>query len=210
MTLPDALGVAFFVERMTETIIRRVHVQTKKKYLKDLTVKIGDLLFEMFISHQEIQERTRELAMKISNDDESLIFVPVMTGAFYFSSSFLSYYSRPYQICCVTTSSYKGTKSTGSVEIIHHKDPAIFEGKKVVILEDIIDTGLTVKELTRELYLNGAREVIVVAMLFKPGKLEHDIPLHSVGFEIGDEFVIGFGLDYNESGRYLDDIYQLK
>jgi hypoxanthine phosphoribosyltransferase len=178
--------------------------------LKDKKVKIFDLTFRPYISRESIKERIKQLANDVNNQEAKTepIFLVIMTGAFIFASDLLRRIKVDCDIRFVRAKSYSGTKSTGKVNI-EEDFLADIEGRNIIIVEDIIDTGTTLKILKENIQAKGAATIKTCSLLSK--KACHTYPLHInyCGFEIDDKFVVGYGLDYNDKGRNLRDIYQL-
>ncbi len=172
--------------------------------------KINGHLFELFISEQEINKRITTLADEFSRTATTqLTMVPVMVGAFYFSYQFLAHLDHPYRMLSVQAASYQGVEQSEDCQISFLKEDRWIRGAHIVILEDIVDTGRTSHELERYFYERGAEYVEVVALFYKPGKLRYECNLTHFGFEVGNEFLVGYGLDVDEEGRYLKDVWKL-
>ena len=161
------------------------------------------------ISEAEIQARVRELGEMITrdypNNDEPLLLVGVLKGATLFLADIVRSINRPVEIDFVAISSYgAATRSSGEVRILKDLDGAV-EGKHVVIVEDILDTGLTLRfsYLVESLYARNARSVKVCVLLDKPCRRRAPVEVHYRGFEIGDDFVVGYGMDFAEKYRNL-------
>lgn len=167
-------------------------------------------LFELFIGQREINIRIKEMAQRLN---ETLLpgrtMVPVMSGAFYFAAQFLAEIDKPYRLLSVQASSYQGVEQTGELLISFLKGDQWIEGVHIIILEDIVDTGRTVHELEKYFYSKGAATVEVVALFYKPGQQRYDCNLTHFGFEVGHEFLVGFGLDIDEEGRHLKDVWRM-
>src|SRR5690606_15792063 len=166
--------------------------------------------FKPFISEDEIGTAIKNMADAIAADykEETPIFVGVLNGAFMFVSDFLKAYPHPCELSFVRLSSYQGLTSTGIVETLLDV-PDNIEGRTVIILEDIIDTGRTVKRLI-DLFSNTSVKEFKIATLFYKSEVyngEYDVDYF--GMKIEDRFIVGYGLDYNELGRNLKEVYQL-
>lgn len=172
-------------------------------------IKISGQSFTLLYSQAQIQDRIREMANTFKTEqDRNYTMIPVMTGAFYFSAQFLSHLNFPYKIFTLNARSYNGLKSRGDVEIFFPKDSEWIRDADIVILEDIIETGLTIHQLEKYFQDRGAASVSVITLFYKPGKQAYRCHILQSGFEISDEFIVGFGLDYNEEGRWLKSVYQ--
>ncbi|HUH46223.1 MAG TPA: adenylate kinase [Arenibacter sp.] len=173
-------------------------------------IKLHDKYFKPFISEGEIMAAIKNMADAIAADykEETPIFVGVLNGAFMFVSDFLKAYQHPCELSFVRLSSYQGLTSTGIVETLLDV-PDNIDGRTVIILEDIIDTGRTVKRLI-DLFSNTSVKEFKIATLFYKSEVyngEYDIDYF--GMKIEDRFIVGYGLDYNELGRNLKEVYQL-
>ena len=166
---------------------------------------------EVLISEQQILERCKELGAQISKDYEGK--VPVVIGLLKGSVPFMAELIKHISIDCemefMAVSSYSGTESMGDVKIVKDLDRSI-KGCDVLIVEDIVDTGKTLEKVKELLYSKGAEDVKVVSLLDKPSRRIVDIQADYVGFEIPNEFVIGFGLDFNQLYRNLPYVGVLK
>lgn len=168
--------------------------------------RYGDEVKTVLISEDELQQRVQELADKVSEEykdiEDDLILVCVLEGAVYFLTDFSRKLSIPSQMEFMAVSSYgNSTSSSGVVRILKDLDREI-ENRHVLIVEDIIDSGLTLSWLVRNLKSRHPASLQVITLLRKPEAQKAKVELLDVGFEIPDEFVIGYGLDYAE--RYRD------
>jgi len=173
-------------------------------------IKVLDKKFKMFITSDKLQERITELANEINNDmrDKDVVFFGILNGVFLFAADLFKRIDFPSQISFLKLASYEGTTSTGKIkELIGWNED--ITGKTIIVIEDIVDTGNTLERIIGELALRKAKEVKVVTLLFKPEAYTKDIPLDYVGFEIPNNFVVGYGLDYDGYGRNHDSIYTL-
>lgn len=174
-------------------------------------IKLHDSYFEPFLSEEEIQEAVGSLAEKIAADykDEVPIFVGVLNGSFMFVSDFLKAYPHDCEVSFVKLSSYQGLTSTGIVETLLDVSEDI-DGRSVVILEDIIDTGRTLQELVHLFTNTNVKEFRIASLFYKSEIYNGEYNIDYVGLEIPNRFIVGYGLDYNELGRNLTAVYQLK
>lgn len=171
-------------------------------------IKIGDKVFTPFISQTKILKAVQKIADQINSElkDESPLFLAVLNGSFIFAADLMREISIPCEISFVKLSSYNGLQSTGQVlELVGLKEDV--KGRTVVIIEDIVDSGLTVQKIRAELQHKGAKRIKVATALFKPDAFVNGIEPEYIGFSIGNEFVIGYGLDYDGQGRNLKDIH---
>ncbi len=175
------------------------------------TVTIHDKEFVPYLTHQEIQELIKNLAEKVHEDykDEVPVFIGVLNGVIMFFSDFLKHYPGKCEIAFLQVSSYTGTQSTG---IIYKKMDLTkeVEGRHIILMEDIVDTGNTIESLF-EYFKNTQRpkSLKVASLLLKPEVFKKDFKIDYVAKEIPNKFVLGYGLDYDEQGRNLPDLYQL-
>ena len=168
--------------------------------------------FEKFLSNQEIKKRISDLALVINQyyKDEEVIILCVLDGAVPVFSELTRNLNINYSTDYIKLSSYKGTtKSTGKIDIDQELDLDI-KGKKVLIVEDIIDTGTTIDFLNSKLFSLGAKEIKIFSLLLKRNKYKFKVPIDWYGFDIEDLFTIGYGMDYDFKFRGLNDIYILK
>ena len=163
--------------------------------------KIGEIL----VQADDLQQRIRGLAAEISRDyaDEELLLVCVLKGAVFFLSDLMRHIEVPCEVDFMAVASYgSSTESSGVVRILKDLD-APLEGRHVLIVEDIVDSGLTLQYLMRTLEARGPASLEVCALLTKPERRKVEMPARYVGFEIPDKFAIGYGLDYAERYRNL-------
>lgn len=174
----------------------------------DKKIHIGGLDFFPFLSKEEIQEQTRRVAEEILADlgDRKPLFVITLKGAFIFAADLLRAFPHPCEACFVRLASYSGTQSTGTVRELMGLTNDI-SGRDVIVVEDIVDTGRTMKEMIRILEDKGARSIRLATLLLKPGALKENIVVDYAAFRIPNRFVVGYGLDYDEAGRNLPEIY---
>lgn len=141
-------------------------------------------------------------------DGKDPLFVCVLNGAFMFAADLMKRVTIPCQISFVKVASYSGTSTTGSVKQLIGLNEKI-EGRTVVLIEDIVDTGITIAGLVEQVKQMGAAEVKIATLLFKPESCKNGINPEYVGLNIPNDFIVGYGLDYDGYGRNLKDIYTL-
>lgn len=159
---------------------------------------------EVLISEEEIQNKVKELGKKITEDyrDKNLFLLGILKGAVPFMADIMRRIDLDLEYDFMDVSSYQGTRSLGEVRILKDISTSIV-GKDILIVEDIIDTGITLNYLTKVLKSRGANSIEIVTMLSKPSRRKVDLPVKYNGFEIEDNFVIGYGMDYDEKYRAL-------
>lgn len=174
-------------------------------------MKIKDKSFKVLIREEELQARIAKLARQINKDykDREPLFIGILNGSFMFVSDIMKEIKLSSKVSFVKLTSYTEMVSSGSVKQLIGLNENIFK-KDVIILEDIIDSGNTIASVVEEFNERGASSVSVATLLLKPEALKTDVEIKYVGFEIGNEFVVGYGLDYDGLGRNTRDIYQLK
>jgi hypoxanthine phosphoribosyltransferase len=171
-------------------------------------VRVNDLDFRPFISYSMIQERVKEIAAELNQQlaKEEPLFLGILNGSFMFAADLMKEVSIKSEITFVKMESYKGTQSTGEVITRIGLEKPV-KGRTVVIVEDIIDTGKTMYEILKVLKKEKPSRIIIAALLLKPDALQHDIPVDYIGFKVPNDFLVGYGLDYDGLGRNLKDIY---
>ncbi|MEM1327522.1 MAG: hypoxanthine phosphoribosyltransferase [Bacteroidota bacterium] len=177
----------------------------------DTTMQIGDLSFRPFIEEKKLQQRVAELGQQIGKDYEGKrpIFLCILNGSFIFTADLVRSANIECEIAFMKLSSYEGTASTGHVKTIFGLQIPI-ENRHVIIVEDIVDTGRTMKKLLEDLNAMNPASLKITTLLLKPDALQYtDLDLDYVGFEIEDRFVVGYGLDYDGLGRNWKMIYQV-
>ncbi|MCH4148491.1 MAG: hypoxanthine phosphoribosyltransferase [Prevotella sp.] len=173
-------------------------------------VKIKDKTFKTFIPETEIQQRVKAVADKINRDMEGKnpLLLAVLNGSFIFAADLIRYITIPCEISFVKLASYEGTVSTGTIkEVIGVNED--LHGRNVVIVEDIVDTGATMKRMLETLGTREPASLHICTLLVKPGKLQVPLNIEYAAMEIPNDFIVGYGLDYDQQGRNLRDIYTL-
>ena len=174
------------------------------------TIQVRDKTFSLFIKANEINVAVEEIAAQINLEmkDKNPLFLVILNGAFIFASDLLKKINIPCEVSFVKLSSYIGTKSTSVVRELIGLDQ-VPEGRTVVILEDIIDTGITMGVTTEKLKKLGAKEVRIATLLFKPEAFKMNFEIDYIGIKIPNDFIVGYGLDYNGYGRNYPEIYKI-
>jgi hypoxanthine phosphoribosyltransferase len=172
-------------------------------------MKIKDLDFRKFIAEKKIQEKIAVLAQQINTDykNKSAVFLPILNGSFMFAADLIKEIKIPCTVSFVKVSSYSGIQSTGQLKTLVGLDQSLFN-QDILLVEDIIDTGLTLEKIVAELKSLGTKSVEVISLLRKKPAREKGIEIKYIGFDIDDEFVVGYGLDYDGLGRNYKDIYK--
>ena len=171
-----------------------------------------DAIGEILVPADDLANRVHELAAEISRDyaGKDLVLVGVLKGAVFFLSDLMRDLEVPVEVDFMAVASYgSATKSSGVVRILKDLD-AVIEGRDVLIVEDIVDSGLTLQYLLRNLAGRNPRSLEVCALLIKPERRKVELQTRYVGFEIPNEFAIGYGLDYGERYRNLPFVAALK
>ena len=173
-------------------------------------VKIKDKSFRVSIPEAEIKSRVKAVAEQINKDLEGKnpLFLCVLNGSFIFAADLYREITIPSNISFVKLASYQGTISTGKVQEVIGLNEDI-SGRTVVIVEDIVDTGRTMRQMIESLGTRNPESVHICALFVKPDKLEEPIDVEYVAFSIPDDFIVGYGLDYDQEGRALKDIYTI-
>ncbi len=176
----------------------------------DKQVKVLDKNFGIFISSEKIHQVVEQIASKMNKELEGkdVIFLGILNGSFMFASDLYKMIKIPSQISFLKLASYQGTSSSGNVKrLIGINEDLI--GKTVVVIEDIVDTGITIDNIIKQLKGYEPAEIKIATLLLKPEALQTKVQLDYIGLEIPNDFIIGYGLDYNGFGRNLADIYKI-
>lgn len=173
-------------------------------------ITVKDKSFVPFIGEKELEIRIAELATQINSDyqDKNPLFIGVLNGSFIFAAELFKQITTPASITFIKLASYKATESTGIVEEILGLDADIAH-RHLIILEDIVDTGLTMAELLKTLKEYQPASIAVATLLHKPEAAKKKVDLKYIGFSIENKFVVGYGLDYDGYGRNISSIYIL-
>lgn len=173
-------------------------------------MKIKDKDFVPFIGESEIDAIVRRLAAEVSHDYAGLDLVacPVLTGAYMFAADLLRRLTVPCEVRFVKYTSYAGMQSSGEVSCAL-PFPRGVEGRDVLIVEDVIDSGISMRRMLDEVQALKPRSVRICALLFKPEAFKGDYKIDYVGREIGTEFIVGYGMDYDEQGRTLPEVLRV-
>lgn len=171
-------------------------------------IRIKDLDFEVSIRHNEIEESISNIAERMNQDyeDKCPLLLAILNGSFIFAADLVRHLTFEHEIQFAKFSSYQGTESTGNVKELIGLNVDITD-RDVIIVEDIIDTGKTMSTLLANLKNRGARSIEIATLLMKPEKLTVDLDVKYCAIEIPNDFIVGYGLDYDGLGRQYPDIY---
>ncbi len=174
------------------------------------TIKVKDKIFKVSITSKEIQAAIKKIAKKIDDDlnGKNPLFLVVLNGAFVFAADLLRNVKMDCEVSFVKLSSYVGTQSTNTVRELIGLDKAL-TGRTVVIVEDIIDTGVTMEHTLPKLKDLGAKDVKIATLLFKPEAFKKSYKIDYIGIKIPNDFIVGYGLDYDGFGRNYAEIYKI-
>ena len=173
------------------------------------TIKLHDKEFKIMIPAAEIDRAVEAVAQRINHDyadKETPIFLGILNGSFMFMSDLIKKIEFQNELSFVKLSSYEGTESSGTVRSLIGLNGSI-EGRHVIIVEDIVDTGESIDHMIRDLEARKPASIEVCTLFFKPGSYRKTRPIKYRAMEIGNEFIVGYGLDYDQLGRSLKDIY---
>ena len=175
------------------------------------SVKLHDKQFKPYISAEQINEQVKRIAAEINIDykHRKPLFIAILNGAFMFASDLFKEITIEAEICFIKLASYKGVASTGQVVTAIGLDVDIV-GREVIIIEDIIDTGKTLSHFLPQLKHHHPSSLKIAALLHKPEASIYDIKINYLGFTVPDNFLVGYGLDYDGLGRNIKEIYQLQ
>jgi adenylate kinase len=174
-------------------------------------IKLHNKQFKTFIKKEDIARYVKSLAIQVARDldeNEVPIFIGILNGSFMFAADFVREYPYDCHITFVKLASYEGTNTTGKIKQLVGVNEKL-EGKTVIILEDIIDTGNTLSEIYEIFKDKNVKTLKIATLFFKPDVFRKELPIDYIGKSIEDKFIVGYGLDYDRLGRNLPDIYQL-
>ena len=173
-------------------------------------IHLHDKTFEPFISSEEIDFAIANMAKQMDDDffDETPVFVGILNGSFMVLSDLMKHYRGMCEVSFMKLASYEGTESTNTVKQLIGINENL-EGRTVVIVEDIVDTGNTIEELKAIFKEKKVKHLKIATLFFKPEAYKKDIKIDYIGIRIPNKFIVGYGLDYDGLGRNLADVYQL-
>ena len=171
-------------------------------------VKILDKTFKTSIPEAEIKKHVKEVADRINHDmaGKKPLLIAVLNGSFIFAADLMRMITIPCEISFVKLASYEGTTSSGKItEVLGINED--LNGRTVIIVEDIVDTGLTMKRMIETLGTRNPKSIHICTLLLKPDKPTVDLDIEYAAMQIPNDFIVGYGLDYDQQGRNLPDIY---
>lgn len=173
-------------------------------------IRVKDKEFELFLSEEEIKHEISRVAKEIKQSvyERNPLFVCVLNGAFMFMADLLKDIDDGCEVAFVRYASYSGTQTTGVLREIMPLTADV-KGRTVILVEDIVDSGFTMRSVIDKIKGMGAKEVLLATLLFKPDALKCDVKPDFVGISIPNEFIVGYGLDYDGLGRAYKDIYKI-
>ncbi|MCQ2322383.1 MAG: hypoxanthine phosphoribosyltransferase [Bacteroidales bacterium] len=174
-------------------------------------IKVLDKEFASYISQEKIEGEIHRVAKEITRDMEGRdpLFLVMLNGAFMFAGELFKNIDIPCEISFVKYKSYSGTQCTNSANVMIGAKAEDVRGRNIVIVEDLIDSGFTMSEFRKDLEAAGAKSISIATMMFKPNAFKFNYKVDYIGLNIGNEFIVGYGLDYNEYGRNLREIYKI-
>lgn len=188
-----------------------IFASSKNMFFKMARIKLHDKYFETSIPNEEIERAICGVGRQISEDyrdKDCPVFLSVLNGSFMFTASLMKSIEIQAELSFIKLSSYDGTESTGCVRQLLGLNKNI-KGRNVLIVEDIVDTGNTIVELVKLLQEAGAADIKVCTLLLKPDSYDKEIKIDYPAIKIPNDFIVGYGLDYDELGRQYKDIYVL-
>lgn len=174
------------------------------------TIKIKDKIFSISIKSEEIQKEVARVASEINRDfaGKNPLFLSVLNGAFMFTADLMKLITIPCEVSFVKLASYQGVTSTGVIKEVFGLNEDIAD-RTIIIVEDIVDTGFTMQRLLESLGTRGPKDIYIASLLLKPDKLQVDLDVKYVAMRIPNDFIVGYGLDYDGFGRNYPDIYTI-
>lgn len=173
-------------------------------------IKVLDKYFEKYIDHKEIDTAIEKIAVQMEQDlaGKNPLFLVILNGAFMFAGDLFKKLNFPAEISFIKFKSYSGTQSTGQVSQLIGLDQSI-EGRTIVLVEDIVDTGISMEHILNYLEEKKFKELKIATLLFKPKAYKKEFKIDYIGIDIPNDFIIGYGLDYDGQARNLKDIYKI-
>ncbi|AHJ96424.1 hypoxanthine phosphoribosyltransferase [Hymenobacter swuensis DY53] len=185
------------------------HPRPNPKRMNPDHISLHNKQFEPYLSAAQLTAAIREVAARINQDyaGQQVLFVVVLNGSFMFAADLLKEISLDCEICFIRVASYQGTSSTGEVKEVLGLTEEI-QGRHAIILEDIVDTGHTMRMLLDTLGARQPASLEVATLFLKPECLQHELPLRYIGLSIPNDFIVGYGLDFDGLGRNYPDVYK--
>lgn len=174
-------------------------------------IQLHDLYFEKFISRSEINLAINGVALKIKDDfkEKNPVFLIVLNGAFFFAADIIKKFEGNCEMSFIKVASYNGTQSSGEISTVMGAEPYL-KGRSVIVIEDIVDSGNTIIAIKKILEEEQVKEFRIATLFYKPEAYNKNVPIDYIGLEVDNDFIVGYGLDYNGLGRNLNDIYKVK
>jgi len=174
-------------------------------------IKVSDKEFAPFIPQEKIENEIHRIASEIKRDmaGKDPLFLVMLNGAFMFAAELFKSLDIACEMAFVKYKTYVGTHSTGKPNELLGIEPEKVNDRDIVIIEDIVDSGFTMSELLKDLNNKGAKSIKIATMMFKPNAFKYNYKIDYIGMNIGNDFIVGYGLDYNEYGRNLKEIYKI-
>lgn len=182
---------------------------TRKKL--QILVQLHDLQFTPFISEEKIMAAIEDVSKKLNAEwkEEKPVFLGILNGAFLFASELIKRFEGDCEVNFVRLNSYEGTNTSGNVKMLSGLNRSL-ENRSVIVIEDIVDTGNTLESIDSILKAEKVKQYKIATLFYKPEAYKKSLPIDYIGLEIPNDFIVGFGLDYNELGRNLRQVYKLK
>ncbi|MDR0559086.1 MAG: hypoxanthine phosphoribosyltransferase [Prevotellaceae bacterium] len=176
------------------------------------TIKLHDKVFEKYIPYSEIVAAIKKIAWQLNgemkNEEDNPVFISVLNGSFMFAADLMKYIDFNCSLSFVKLSSYSGVSSAGAVRELIGINGSL-DGKTVILLEDVVDSGATLEHIIAAISKYSIKQLKICTLLFKPDIYGKNIKIDYTGFSIPNDFIVGYGLDYNELGRNYRDIYKI-
>lgn len=175
------------------------------------TVKLHDKTFELFIDENSIKSAIADLALRINTayEGKNPLFLGILNGSFLFAADLFRQINGSAEISFLKMASYQGTSTTGKINELIGLNEDI-SNRHIIVIEDIVDTGITLEKIIADLQKRQPASIAIATLLFKPAAYQKNIKVNYVGIEVANDFLVGYGLDYDGLGRNLKEIYRLK
>lgn len=175
------------------------------------TVKLHDKTFELFIDENAIKYAIADLSLRINTayEGKNPLFLGILNGSFLFAADLFRQINGSAEISFLKMASYQGTSTTGKINELIGLNEDI-SNRHIIVIEDIVDTGITLEKIIADLQKRQPASIAIATLLFKPAAYQKNIKVNYVGIEVANDFLVGYGLDYDGLGRNLKEIYKLK